>query len=122
MLNSLPVVLIVSTALGFLAGLGVGGGSLLILWLTLILDTQPSIARAMNLMFFLPSASIASVFRKKQGSLNLQKIFPGILSGSLTAAIFSLISRQIGVSSLQKLFGILLLISSIKELMYKPKN
>lgn len=122
MLNSLPVVLIVSTALGFLAGLGVGGGSLLILWLTLILDTQPSIARAMNLMFFLPSALIASVFRKKQGSLNLQKIFPGILSGSLTAAIFSLISRQIGVSSLQKLFGILLLITSIKELMYKPKN
>ena len=35
MLESLPFVLFISSALGFLAGLGVGGGSLLILWLTI---------------------------------------------------------------------------------------
>lgn len=121
MLNTLPIILIVSTVLGLLAGLGVGGGSLLILWLTLILDTEANIARAMNLMFFLPTAVISSFFRRKQGTLQLRKVFPGILAGCITAAIFSLLSRQITVSALQKLFGVLLLVTGIKEIMYKPK-
>ena len=34
MLESLPVIIIVGTVLGFLSGLGIGGGSLLIIWLT----------------------------------------------------------------------------------------
>ena len=122
MLNTLPVILIVSSILGFLAGLGVGGGSLLILWLTLILDIEPNIARAMNLMFFLPTAIISSLFRRKQGTLQFRKVSPGILAGCLTAAIFSLISRQISVSALQKLFGVLLLATGVKEIMYKPKS
>ena len=37
MLESLPVTLIVSTVLGFLSGLGIGGGSLLILCLTMVI-------------------------------------------------------------------------------------
>ena len=37
MLNSLPICLVVGTVLGFLTGLGIGGGSLLMLWLTLVL-------------------------------------------------------------------------------------
>lgn len=122
MLNSLPVVLLVSTILGFLAGLGVGGGSLLILWLTLILNTEPNIARAMNLMFFLPTAIISSWFRRRQGSLPLRKVLPGVLAGCITAAVFSLVSRHVSVDFLQKLFGILLLITGLKELMYKPKT
>lgn len=122
MLNTLPVSLVVSSVLGFLAGLGVGGGSLLILWLTLILDTPPDTARAMNLMFFLPTAIISSLFRRKQGVLPLKKVLPGIIAGCFTAAIFSLVSREISVSALRKLFGILLLATGIKELMYKPKH
>ena len=43
MLESLPVALIVGTLLGFLTGLGVGGGSLLILWLTLVLASVTTV-------------------------------------------------------------------------------
>ena len=45
MLESLPIVLIVGTVLGFLSGLGIGGGSLLILWLTIVLGMEQSTAR-----------------------------------------------------------------------------
>ena len=121
MLNSLPVTLFIGTLLGFLAGLGVGGGSLLILWLTLVLNIDPTTARVMNLLFFLPTALISSLFRWKQGKLNLKKIFPGILAGCISAAIFSILSRQIETDILRKLFGILLLATGIKELTYKPK-
>lgn len=122
MLNSLPVVLTVSTLLGFLAGIGVGGGSLLIMWLTLILQMPYPQARILNLLFFLPSALVASFFRWKQGTLEIKKILPAILAGSIAAAAFSVLSNYTDVQLLKKAFGVLLLITGIRELLYKPKR
>lgn len=123
MLGSLPVAIIVGTILGFLAGLGIGGGSLLILWLTLELQMDPQTARLMNLLFFIPSAIISSLFRWKQGTLDLPRIFPAILSGCASALVCSLIFRSMEPTLLRRLFGILLLITGARELFYKaPKK
>ena len=65
------VAILVGAALGFLSGLGVGGGSLLLLWLTLAAGVPQETARVMNLMFFLPCALIATVFRWRQSKLPL---------------------------------------------------
>ena len=122
MLESVPMVLIISTVLGFLAGIGVGGGSLLILWLTLVLNMAHPQARVLNLLFFLPSAVTASVFRWRQGTLNLKKVFPAMVAGCVAAGIFSYISTVIHVDMLKKLFGILLLATGVRELFYKPRD
>ena len=59
MLESFPVALGISVVLGVLAGLGVGGGSLLVLWLTLIVGIDHPQARIINLMFLsLPLSSV----------------------------------------------------------------
>ena len=52
---------------GFLSGLGVGGGSLLMLWLTTVIHMDYAVAKTVNLLFFLPTALIATLFHKKQG-------------------------------------------------------
>ena len=65
--------LFVGAILGFLSGLGIGGGSLLILWLTLVQKVDPTIARGVNLLFFLPCALVAALLRWKQGSLPLKR-------------------------------------------------
>lgn len=122
MLDSVPVILIVSSALGFLAGIGVGGGSLLILWLTLVIGVEHGDARIVNLLFFIPSAIIASLFRWKQGQLDLKKVLPAVIAGCISAGLFSVISHQIDTDYIRKLFGILLLGTGIRELLYKPKN
>ena len=122
MVASWPVSLLVGTVLGFLAGLGTGGGSLLILWLTLVLDMDPNTARSINLMFFLPAALISILFRKQQGCVDFRTLWPGILGGCLSAAIFALWGRNLELSLLKKLFGGLLLITGARELFYKPKN
>ena len=122
MLNTLPVVVIVSTVLGFLAGIGIGGGSLLIMYLTLLLNVPYPQARILNLLFFLPSAVIASLFRWKQGALKLGKILPAIIAGCIGAAVFSWVSSHVDISLLKKVFGILLLITGTRELLYKPKK
>lgn len=122
MLDSLPVILIVGTVLGFLAGLGVGGGSLLILWLTLVLGMEHPQARVINLLFFLPSAIIASFFRWKQGKLDFKKVLPAIITGCIAAGICSFLSGSMDISLLKKLFGGLLIITGIRELLYKPRK
>ena len=122
MLESFPVALLVSAVLGFLAGLGVGGGSLLILWLTLVLQMEYPEAKVLNLLFFLPSAVIASLFRWKQGNLPVKQVLPAILVGCFAAAICGWLGTQIDTVLLKKIFGVLLLLTGIRELMYKPKS
>ena len=118
LLESLPVALIVGTVLGFLTGLGVGGGSLLIL----VLEMPQTAARGINLLFFLPSAMIACYLRWKQGAVTLRKVLPAILTGCAAAAVFSLISTRMDLEILRKLFGVLLLATGIRELCYRPKT
>lgn len=122
MLESLPVVLIVGTVLGFLTGLGIGGGSLLILWLTIVLGADPVAARGINLLFFLPSAIIACIYRWKQGLIPWKKILPAILAGCFAAALFSWLSGFWDIELLKKLFGGLLILTGLRELFYKAKN
>lgn len=122
MLESAPVVLLIGTALGFLAGIGVGGGSLLILWLTVILNMPHPAARSINLLFFIPSALVSTLFRWRQGSLDIKKILPAVIAGCVAAAIFSMLSRILDITLLKKLFGGLLLLTGLRELLYRPRN
>ena len=108
--------------LGMLSGMGVGGGSLLILWLTLVLQMPHETAQSINLMFFIPCAVIACLFRFKQGKLVLRDILPALAVGILSAVLFTLLSRQLDTDLLRKPFGILLLITGLRELFYRPRK
>lgn len=121
MVDSPAVTLLVCSLLGFLAGLGVGGGSLLMLWLTLIVGMDQSVARVINLIFFLPSAVVVSVFRWRQGTLRLKKIWPAMIAGCLAAILFSRLSTVLPLPLLKKLFGFLLLFTGFRELFYRTK-
>ena len=121
MLESLPVVLIIGTVLGFLAGIGVGGGSLLILWLTLVLGMDHPQARIINLLYFRPSAIVSSIFRWKQGKLEIKNVLPAIIVGCVAAGVCSYLSSTMDISLLQKLFGGLLILTGIRELLSKPR-
>ena len=112
----------VGILLGFLSGLGIGGGSLLLLWLTLVMGTDPSAARTINLLFFLPAAVISCCFRWKNGTLELQRILPAILAGCLGATLGTWISGTLDTQMLRKGFGILLMGTGIRELLWKKKK
>lgn len=122
MVGSFPIIILIGTVLGFLSGLGTGGGSLLILWLGLVVRLEQSEARTINLMFFLPSALIACLFRWKQGRLDIKKVLPAILAGSIASGIFTLLSQDMDIRILKKLFGVLLLFTGTRELLYRKKQ
>lgn len=116
------IALPVAAILGFLAGLGVGGGSLLMLWLTMAVGMEYANARIINLLFFLPTAIISTLFRHKEGRVNLKKILPAIILGCVTAVAFSYIGQQIDTRYLKKLFGGLLIFTGVRELFSKQKK
>ena len=122
MLTEFVPSLLIATVLGFLAGIGVGGGSLLILWLTMVVDMPYPQARILNLLFFLPAAVIACLFKKKQGELPLKKVLPAVISGVVAAGVFSLLGTFLDIQVLQKLFGALLLLTGVRELLYRPRK
>ena len=114
--------LMVGTVLGFLSGLGIGGGSLLILWLTLVLDMEQSAARTVNLLFFLPAAIVACCYRKKQGTLDVKKMLPAIAAGCIGAFLGTRLGGKLNTTVLKKGFGVLLLATGIREILWKPKK
>lgn len=110
----------VSTVLGFLSGLGVGGGSLLMLWLTGPLGWPQAQARALNLLFFLPGASLATFLRRKR--IPWKQLLPGIAAGCLFAWLASLLQGRLSQVWLRRAFGILLIFTGIRELRYKVRE
>ena len=122
MLESFPFLLLIASVLGFLAGIGVGGGSLLVLWLTLVQNIPHGDARNLNLLFFIPCAVISTFFRWKQGNFDIRRVLPAILFGCVSAGIFSLLGQNLDAAILKKLFGGLLLLIGLKELFYRPRN
>lgn len=122
MLDSFPISIAAGAILGFLSGLGIGGGSLLILWLTLVVQMPHDLAGTINLMFFIPSALIACVFRTKQGKLDIRRILPALIAGCAGAVFFSYLRGRIDTGILRKPFGILLVLTGIRELFYRPRK
>lgn len=122
MLSSHIMSILIGAVLGTLAGLGVGGGSLLMLWLTAVLNMEHPQARTINLLFFLPCALIATLFRWCQGAVNIKAVIPAILAGCVCAVLGTWLSGHIHLELLKKLFGCLLVITGIRELLYRPRK
>lgn len=122
MLESFPIAVLAGILLGFLSGLGIGGGSLLMLWLTLVLGTDHTSARGINLLFFIPSALIACLFRWRQGSIKWKQVLPAIIGGCAAAAGFSWLSVYLDTAAIKKMFGILLIATGLRELFYRPRK
>lgn len=122
MADSVPIIYLVSCVLGFLSGLGIGGGSLLILWLTFVVKMPPEDARRLNLLFFLPCAVLSLILRGRQTQIRWKKLLPGILAGCFAAGAFTLVAELLPVETLKKGYGLLLLLTGVRELFYRPRE
>lgn len=122
MLDGYFIQALLGLILGFLAGIGVGGGSLLLLWLTFVMDIDQQTGRTINLMFFIAASGCVSCFRLAKRSISLSAILPAAAAGCLGAALCSWLGPKIDQDILRKGFGILLLMTGIKEVFYRPRN
>ncbi len=111
---------LVGAVLGCLSGLGVGGGSLLLLWLTLVAGMDRDQARLMNLMFFLPCALISTLFRRREFRGNWKQALPAVAGGIAGALLGNLTAPLLDTILLQKCLGVLFVLCGIREICYRP--
>ena len=114
--------LLIGAILGFLAGMGVGGGSLLLLWLTQVVTIPQQQARILNLLFYLPAALTATLFRGKKEGIQAEITIPALVAGCCAAVITSLLSRGLDLEIMKKLLGGLLILTGLREIFYQPRN
>ena len=114
--------LLISTVFGFLAGMGVGGGSLLLLWLTQVVEMPQPQARILNLLFFLPAAITATLFRARKQVIPPDVVLPALVTGCAAAALFTLLARFLDIVLMRKLLGGLLILIGVREVLYRPRK
>ena len=95
---------------------GVGGGTLLLLVMTLFLDIDQRTAQGINLLFFLPTAVSALLCHAKSGYLDKPTLKAAVPVAVLAAAAGAWLATAVDVELLRKPFGIYLLISGISLL------
>lgn len=90
---------------------GVGGGTLLLLVMTLFLGVDQRTAQGVNLLFFLPTAASALICHAKGGYLDKPTLKASVPIAVLAALIGAWVSNAVDVEVLRKPFGVYLLLS-----------
>lgn len=107
---------------GVLSGLGIGGGTLLMVYMTAMAGLEQTVAQGINLLYFLPTAACALIMHAKNRLLRLRVILPAAIGGCVCAIGAALLATTIDTELLRRLFGGFLLLVGIKELFYRDKN
>ena len=110
------------TITGVLSAFGIGGGSLLLFYLTAFAGMTQHQAQGINLLYFLPAAAAALPAHKKNGLLEKKVILPAILAGLVAAACTALLANRLATHVLRKLFGVFLLYIGLRELFRRDKK
>lgn len=107
---------------GLLGSMGFGGGTVLIIYLTVFLSMPQTRAQGINLLFFLPAALYSVFSYRRQGLIVKSPLLPMIISGLFGAAGGYAALTFIKTALLGKLFGGFLILLGLRELFSKTKN
>ena len=110
----LPFLLAVGA--GVLSAWGVGGGTLLLVCMTLLLGVEQRLAQVINLLFFLPAAAAGLWFHREKGLLDADVRRQAALPGVIAALAGAWIGGVMGVQALRRPFGLFLILSALSML------
>jgi len=101
---------------GILSGFGVGGGSLLLIYMTSFAGVPQNLAQGINLLYFLPTAAAALPAHVKNGYVEKAALLPAIAAGLAATALAAWAATSLDVELLRKCFGLFLLVIGLREL------
>lgn len=104
---------------GILSGFGVGGGTVLLVYMTAFAGLDQRLAQGINLLYFIPAALLALPSHVKNGYIEKQVLIPAISAGLICAALASWLATGLEVRLLRKLFGGFLILIGVRELFRK---
>ena len=118
-LNKYLLPFLAGAVTGILSGFGVGGGTLLLVYMTAFAGLDQRLAQGINLLYFIPAALLALPSHVKNGYIEKQILVPTISAGLICAALAAWIATGLEVKLLRKLFGVFLILIGVRELFRK---
>ena len=104
---------------GILGSMGLGGGGVLIIYLSLFTKTEQLRAQGINLLFFIPIALISVIIYSFKGLIKWKIIYKIILFGIVGTFLGWGAATVLGAKYTAKVFGALLVVMGIKEFFSK---
>ena len=105
---------------GFLAAvissMGMGGGGILLIYLSAFTKTPQLKAQGINLIYFIPIAIVSLIFHVRNGFIKKKAILFMIPTAVLGAILGSIISGNIDQDILKKGLALFLLVLGLKEI------
>ena len=114
--------LLAGTVTGVLSGFGVGGGTLLLVYMTVFAGLDQHLAQGINLLYFLPAGLMALPAHWKNGYIKKPVLLPAIGAGLVLAALAAWVATTLDVGILRKCFGAFLLVIGAMELFGKAEG
>ena len=99
----------IGTISGVISSLGMGGGAILILCLSLFMGKDQHVAQGANLIFFIPTAIVAIFLNQKNKLIKWKTGLVIIVFGIIGTIIGAKISVNLDTNRLKLYFGIFLL-------------
>lgn len=115
-LNTFWLPLLAGTVTGILSGFGIGGGTLLLVYLTTFANLEQAQAQGINLLYFLPAALLSLPSHLKNGYIAKPVLLPAISAGLVCAAAAAWMATGLDTTLLRKLFGGFLVVIGLSQL------
>lgn len=110
---------------GFLSGIigamGLGGGAVLIIYLSIFTSTEQLTAQGINLLFFIPIGTLAVIIYSIRKHINWKTVMPLAFGGIIGSVSGIFIAKILGGNMTAKLFGAFLILLGLKELFFFKK-
>ncbi len=107
---------------GIAASMGLGGGFILIIWLTLFGGLSQTSAQGVNLLFFLPVALFSVIIHAKNRLIEWKAVPFAAIAGIIGAAAGSVLSFVLTDDMLRTLFALVIIPVALREIFHKKKE
>jgi uncharacterized membrane protein YfcA len=109
-------------AAGVLTGAGIGGGTLLLVWLSNFGGLEQRQAQGINLLYFLLTAPPALYGHLKNGLVDKPLALRAGAAGVLAAAITAFLTADLDTELLRKAFGVFTVLVGLREVFCKKEE
>lgn len=118
-MSQILIATIVAFFTGIFASLGLGGGFILIIYLTVFANMSQIGAQGINLIFFIPIALLSIIMHNRNKLIDWNHVPICCIFGVAGAILGTLLALKLNSKTLTTLFALLLIYVGLKEVFHR---
>lgn len=119
---TLLIICLVAFFSGMAASLGLGGGFVLLIYLTIFTDIPQLQAQGINLLFFLPIGLLSLCLHARNHLIEKKPLIPSVMFGIIGVLIGIFLTDLLPSQWLSKVFAVFIIFIGIKEIFHKKNR